>query len=198
MDWIVKKLLLGVFFHENSPLAPLEWKFKNFDVCILFPLLRWMDQYAVCENQSNGWKVIQEGIFHGNFPVAPLKWNLESFWCSHVFALVELNLAVHCWWESVEQLKSYSTGCIGLKSRLVTFFQNSDLWNEFFCDFSDNILFYFWMIMFQLLLPGVQMLDNFCFTDFLCWNKILYISHSVLFSHVGTLTCCLKLFKPIE
>jgi hypothetical protein len=31
-----EKLLLGIFFHENSPLAPLEW---NFDVLFSSPCL---------------------------------------------------------------------------------------------------------------------------------------------------------------
>jgi hypothetical protein len=33
----VEKLFKEGFFHENSPLAPIEW---NFDVFVLFPLLR--------------------------------------------------------------------------------------------------------------------------------------------------------------
>jgi hypothetical protein len=32
-----EKILLGVFFDKNCPLAPLEWNFENFDVFVLFP-----------------------------------------------------------------------------------------------------------------------------------------------------------------
>jgi hypothetical protein len=34
-----KDILVGIF-HENFPLAPLEWNFENVYVFVLFPLLR--------------------------------------------------------------------------------------------------------------------------------------------------------------
>jgi hypothetical protein len=40
----VEKLLLGLFFHENSPAAPLELNVENIDISVLFQLLRQIDQ----------------------------------------------------------------------------------------------------------------------------------------------------------
>jgi hypothetical protein len=100
------------------PGSPLERNYEDFDVLILFLLLRWIDQYTIRENRLNGSKVINGRKVFGNSPIAPLKWNLENV---VIFPLVELNSLVYCKWESVERVKSYSTGCFGLKSPMGRF-----------------------------------------------------------------------------
>jgi hypothetical protein len=104
-----EKLFKGILFNENSLLVSIVRNYENFDVLILFPLLRWIDQYTVCENQLNGWQVIW-GYFSLKFPSCSVEWILEKFWSFYVFPFVELNRSVYCLWKSVHWLKSYFGG----------------------------------------------------------------------------------------
>jgi hypothetical protein len=76
----------------------------------VFRLLNWIDQYTICENQSNGWKVTQGGFFSRKFPGCSPRMNFENFFSFQVFRLVELNRSVYCLWKSVHSLDSYFGG----------------------------------------------------------------------------------------
>jgi hypothetical protein len=67
-----EKCMFVVVFVCKFTAATLEYNWKNFDVLVGFTLLNWIDQYTICENQSNGWKVLRRVIFLENFLFAPL------------------------------------------------------------------------------------------------------------------------------
>ena len=75
IGWIVEKLLFGVFFHENSPIDPLESNLGIFEVFSIFYLSSWIDWYVDSVNRLKGWNV-ETLLFGGNFiekfPGAPL------------------------------------------------------------------------------------------------------------------------------
>jgi hypothetical protein len=74
------------YSYETFTVAPAEWNLKSFEVLNFYNLSSWINQYTVCENGLNSWKVIVRANFLWKFPDCSLEWNLR-FLCSIIIQL---------------------------------------------------------------------------------------------------------------
>lgn len=86
-----EKLLLGVFLHENSALAPLKWNYE-FDGFIMCPLLKWIISIQFVTIGRMAEKLFKGVALMKIPPVTPLKWIFQVFIC---FPLVALNWSLY-------------------------------------------------------------------------------------------------------